>query len=121
MSPGDPLNLRPLEDLDRLALAQLDDGLFPAGPTAARHAAPLRLRADLDDVDALHLHAKELLDGLADLRLVRVRVHAEGVLPVLEQAVALLGDHRGEQDFVRVKTHAAAPFLSTSSSAASLT
>src|SRR4029450_2069327 len=120
MSPGGPLNLSPLEDLDRLALAQLHDGLLPARPPAAGHPAPLRLRANLDDVHALHLHAEELLDCLADLRLVRVRVDAEGVPAVLEQAVALLGDHRREQDFVRVEAHAA-PRFCTSSSAASLT
>ena len=73
-------------------------------------AAPLRLRPHLDDVDGLHLHVEELLDGLPDLRLVRVRMHAERVLPVLDQAVALLGDHRREQDFVRMEAHAAPRF-----------
>src|SRR5206468_9582994 len=44
------LNLRSLEDLDRLALAQLDDGLLPARPAALPHSAPLRLRGHRGDV-----------------------------------------------------------------------
>src|SRR5215207_8057904 len=120
MLPGGPLNLGPFEDLDRLALAELDDRLLPAGLATADHPAPLRLRPDLDDVDGLDLHLEELLDGLPDLRLVRVRMHAKGVLPVFEQAVALLGDDRREQDFVRMETHAAPRFW-TSSSAPSVT
>src|SRR5215217_3969404 len=59
-------NLGPLEDLDRLALAQLHDRLLPAGPAAADHPAPLRLGTDLDDVDRLDLHPEELLDRLPD-------------------------------------------------------
>src|SRR5215211_6945647 len=113
-------NLGSFEDLDRLALAQLHDRLLPARPAAADHPAPFRLRADLDDVDGLNLDAEELLDGLPDLRLVGVLVHAERVLAVLEQAVALLGDDRREQDFVRMETHAAPRFW-TSSSAPSVT
>src|SRR5215210_651698 len=120
MSPGGPLHLRSLEDLDRLALAELDDRLLPAGPPAAHETAPLRLRPDLDDVDGLNLDAEELLDGLPDLGLVGVLVHAEGVLPVLDQAVALLRHHGRQQDFVRMETHAWPRFW-TASSAASLT
>jgi hypothetical protein len=46
---------------------------------------------------------EELLDGLAHLRLVRVLVHLERVLPVADQAVALLRDDRSEQHLVRVQ------------------
>src|SRR5829696_8043497 len=120
MLPGAPLNLGPFEDLDRLALAELDDRLLPAGLAAADHPAPLRLRPDLDDVDGLHLHVEELLNGLPDLRLVGVRMHAKGVLPVLDQAVALLGDDRREQNLVRMEAHAA-PLLSSASRADSVT
>src|SRR6266511_2934428 len=99
MSSGGPLNLGSFEDLDRVTLAQLDD----------RHRG--------------HLDPEELLDGLTDLRLVRVLVHAERVLAVLDQAVALLRDHGREQDFVRMQAHLALAFALpwTASSAASLT
>src|SRR5207248_11418041 len=49
------LELCSFEDLDGIALLELDDRLLPAGPRAADQAAPLRLRLHLDDVDALHL------------------------------------------------------------------
>src|SRR5918995_1874931 len=65
MSPGGPLNLGPFEDLDRLALAQLHDRLLPARAAAADEAAPLRLRAHLDDVDGLHLDVEERRELLA--------------------------------------------------------
>src|SRR5438105_6501983 len=113
------LDLGSLEDLDRVALAHLDDGLLPAGLRAAVEAAPLRLRLHLRDVDALDLHVEELLDGLADLGLVRARVHAERVLAVGDQRVALLAHDRGEEDFVRMEAHKALPC--TSGSAASVT
>src|SRR4051812_49276427 len=50
----------------------------------------------------------------------RVRVHLERVLAVLDQAVALLRDDRSEQHLVRVQAHDDALF-STSSRAASVT
>src|SRR5262245_610767 len=119
MSSGGALNLSPLEDLDRIAFLELDDRLLPAGAGALAVVPHLWLRRDLDDVDRDHLDAEELLDRLPDLRLVRVLVHAERVLAVLDQAVALLGDHRREQNLVRMKAHEALPW--TASSAASLT
>src|SRR5207244_5383843 len=88
----------PLEDLDAVALAELDDRLLPTGLAPAAHAAALRLRLHLDDVHAENLHVEELFDRVADLRLVRALVHAERVLVLLDQAVALLGHDRGDQD-----------------------
>src|SRR5687768_2664685 len=103
------LDLSPLEDLDRLALAHLHDGFLPAGARALRHPAPLRLRLHLEDVHVLDVDLEELLDGLANLRLVRVLVHLEGVLAVGDQAVALLRHHRRKQDLVRMEAHEALP------------
>src|SRR5438309_10637000 len=65
-------------------------------------APPLRLRGDLDHVDALHLDVEQLLDSLADLRLVRVRVHAERVRAARRPLVALLADDRSEDDLARI-------------------
>src|SRR4051812_11752200 len=72
-----PSDLSPLEDLDRVAGLKLDDRLLPAGARPLGHPAPLRLRLHLDDVDALDRHAEQLLDGLANLGLVRLRMDAE--------------------------------------------
>src|SRR5205823_5177023 len=49
-------------------------------------------------VHAVDLHVEDLLHGDLDLRLVRLGQHDERVLPGVDQAVALLGDDRGEQD-----------------------
>ena len=107
----------PLEDLDRLALAQLHDGLLPARADALDRAPTLRLGGHLDRCGRSDLDAEELLDGLANLCLVRVLVHLERVLAVGEAGVALLGHDRGDEDVGGI--HDAFP--STSGSAASLT
>src|SRR5436305_3316311 len=108
------------EDLDRLAGPDLHDRLLPAGLAALDEPTALRLRADLDDVHALDVDVEQLLDRLADLCLVRVRVDAERVTVVaLDLLVALLRDDRREQDLVGMQTHEA--LLSTASSAAWLT
>src|SRR3954452_5552655 len=106
-----------LEDLDLLAGVEFHDGLLPAGARALDQAAPLRLRPHLDDVDRRHLDVEQLLDRLAHLRLVGVGVHAERVLAVFDLGVALLRDDGRDEDFLRVKTHAAARFGSSSSAA----
>src|SRR2546423_2203695 len=93
------------EDLDRVALAELHDRLLPAGPRAAVHAAALRLRLHHRDVDALDLDIEQLLDGLADLRLVGVGVDAEAVLPLVDRAVGLFRHDGREQDLVRMQAH----------------
>src|SRR5207302_10392444 len=68
-----------LEDRDRLALAHLHDGLLPRPCATARRAAALGLGLDAERPHLDHVHAEERLDGLADLRLVRVGVDAERV------------------------------------------
>src|SRR5690349_9591241 len=103
------LELRPLEDLDRVAGLELDDGLLPTGARALDHPAPLRLGRHLDDVHAEDRDLEELLDGLADLRLVRVLVHLERVAVLLDLVVALLADHRLDQDLSGVQAHDALP------------
>src|SRR6202162_3768462 len=114
MSPGGPLNLGPLEDLDRVALAELNDCLLPAGAPALDVVALLRLRRDLGHVHRDDLDAEELLNRLPDLGLVSVLVHAERVLAVLDQAVALLGDHGREEHLVRMQAHEAVPWTACS-------
>src|SRR6266516_6051964 len=114
------IRLGAFEDLDRLAGLDLDDRLLPAGLPPLDKTAPLRLGAHLDHVHALDVDVEQFLDGLADLRLVRVRVDAKRVAMVgLDLLVALLGDHGGQKNLVRMKTHEALPC--TSSSAPSLT
>src|SRR3954464_12178947 len=86
---------------------QLDDRLLPLARAAAGHPAALGLGADVDGADVLHPHAEDVLDGLADLRLVRVRMDAERVLVGGQQRVRLLADDRPDQDLTRV--HEATP------------
>src|SRR6476646_7847815 len=86
---------------------QLDNRLLPLPGAAAGHAAALRLGADVDGAHVLDTHAEDLLDGLADLRLVRVRMDAERVLVGGQQRVGLLADDRPDQDLARI--HEATP------------
>lgn len=69
---------------------------------AVTESGPLTLALTVGGVDARHLDAEDLLDGNLDLRLVRVRVHQEGVGAFLDQSVGLLGDDRSEQDVAGV-------------------
>src|SRR3954471_9590715 len=101
--------LQALEDRDRVARAHLDDGLLPRARAAGGEPAALGLGLDghgahLDDADV-----EQLLDGLADLRLVRLGVHAERVLVGGGEDVALLADHRADDHLGRLH-QASAPF-----------
>src|SRR5439155_26957510 len=105
----------PLEDLDRVAGAELDDRLLPAGLVPALQTAALRLRLHLGDVHAQHLDVEELLDRLPDLGLVRIRMDSERVgVAALDLRVALLRYDRREQHLVGMKTHLTASFVGTS-------
>src|SRR3954453_7982400 len=75
---------------------QLDDGLLPRAAAARCVAAALGLRLDAHRAHVEHAHAEDLLDGLADLRLVRIVVDPERVLVGREQRVALLGHDRAD-------------------------
>src|SRR3954467_5139061 len=86
---------------------QLDDRLLPLSRAAGGHPAALGLGADVDGAHVLDPDAEDLLDGLADLRLVRVRVDAERVLVGSQQRVRLLADDRPDQPLARV--HEATP------------
>ena len=52
------------------------------------------------------LDVEELLDRLADLRLVRVLVHLERVAVLRDLTVALLGDDRARSGLRRMEAHA---------------
>src|SRR3954469_24524347 len=90
---------------------ELDDGLLPRAAAARRVAAALRLRLDAHRAHLEHAHAEDLLDGLADLRLVRVVVDAERVFVRREQRVALLGDDRADDHGAGVHAVAASRFV----------
>src|SRR3954454_19082816 len=94
-----PSGPRAPEDLDALAGGERDDGAL--GVLALVHLrapAGLALALAVDRVHAVDLHVEDLLHGNLDLGLVRLGQDDERVLPGVDQAVALLGDHRGEQD-----------------------
>src|SRR5919108_5109896 len=79
------------EDRDLVLGSHLHDRLLPAARAPGGPAAPLGLGLDRDRADVEHLDVGEqLLDGLADLRLVRLLVHAEGVLARRREHVGLL-------------------------------
>src|SRR5829696_5178863 len=90
--------LQALEDRDGVARAHLDDGLLPGPRAAGGEAAALGLGLDRHRADLDHLDVEELLDGLADLGLVRVGVDPERVLVVRREHVALLADDRADDD-----------------------
>src|SRR3954471_2888651 len=87
------------EDLDAVAGGQRHDGAL--GVLALAHPgapAALALALAVDRVDAEDLHVEDLLDSDLDLGLVGLGQDDERVLVLVEQAVALLRDDRGEQD-----------------------
>src|SRR5699024_6902971 len=68
-------------------------------------AGALALALAIDRVHVDDLHVEDLLHRDLDLRLVRPRIDQERVLVLLQQAVALLGDHRRDDDVSRVAAH----------------
>src|SRR5215218_8006961 len=89
---------RAAEDLDALAGGDRHDGAL--GGLALTHpvaAGALALALAVQGVHAEHLHVEDLLDRDLDLRLVGVRPDDERVLVLVQQAVALLRDDRGDQ------------------------
>src|SRR5215217_285775 len=107
------------EDLDAVAGSDGDDGaLGVLAPPHLRAPAALALALAVDRVHAEHLHVEDLLDRDLDLGLVRLGQHDERVLPGVDQAVALLGDDRGEQDVPGVAdAHACSSVVSSAAPA----
>src|SRR3954449_2878919 len=107
------IRFQALEDRDGLAGTHLHHGLLPGPGAAGGDAAALGLGGDLGGADLDHVHVEQRLDGLLDLRLVRLVVHAERVLVGGRQDVALLGDDRADdhlavvhQDFASLRARA---------------
>src|SRR3712207_6503080 len=114
------LSARPAtEQVDAAALlGERDDRPLGVLALAVAGAGALALARAVERVHALHLDPEHLLHGDLDLRLVGVRVHHEGVLPLVDEPVTLLRDHGREQDVARVGDHslsssARRPFCAT--------
>src|SRR3954454_24112563 len=101
------VGLEALEDRDGLAGTHLDHGLLPRPGAAGGDAATLGLGGDLGGADLDDVNVEQCLDGLLDLRLVRLVVHAERVLVGGRQDVALLGDDRA--DYHLAVVHVSSP------------
>src|SRR5580658_6038754 len=97
------------ENVDPVALGEGHDRSFGVRPLAPAVPGAPALADPVDGVDAGHLDPEHGLDGQPDLGLVGVRGHDEGVLALVEQPVALLRDHRPQQDVpgVAVPAHLA--------------
>src|SRR5262245_55084702 len=96
------------EDGDALALADLHDGLLPRARAPAGVGATLGLGLDRQRPHVHYVDVEQRLHRLADLRLVRVGMDAEGVHVRRRQHVALLGYHRADDD-LRVLHHELPP------------
>src|SRR3954451_14739797 len=94
--------LQALEDRDLVARAHLHDGLLPRPRAPGGQPAALGLGLDRGRAHLHHADVEEVLDRLADLRLVRVRVDAEGVFVVGREHVALLAHDRPDDGLARV-------------------
>src|SRR5919106_3500229 len=104
-----------LEQRD-LARRQCDDRPLRVGRGTDAIGAPgaPALALAVERVDLAHLDPPDRLDGVADLRLARRRMDLERVDAELHQGVALLRDHRGEDDVARIFHSEASPWESGS-------
>src|SRR5262245_25972951 len=87
-----------LEDLDAVALGELDDRALLVGALAQRVPATLDLAGAVQRANRGHLDVPDRLDGLLDLGLVRPRVHEERVGVLLQAGVGLLAHDRADDD-----------------------
>src|ERR1039458_3551690 len=81
-----------LEQWNSVAFGESHDGPLGIGPLAEDRllALPLALALAVEGVDVDHPDVEDLLDGLANLDLVGVRPHDEGVDAVVQEAIGLL-------------------------------
>src|SRR3954470_14699743 len=104
-----PLADRAAEGLDTVTVSQLHHrALGRLALTEARPGA-LALALAVRGVDRQYADVEDLLDRDLDLGLVRVRVDQERVPVLVENAVALLGNNRGDDDVARVGDGGHAP------------
>src|SRR5262245_54139296 len=95
--------LGPLDEVDLVPGCQLHDRLLPSAPATLEtaHALPLALARGRSD--GRHLHAEDLLHGLANLDLVGARRHLERHhVEIVLLLHALLGHERAEQHRARI-------------------
>src|SRR6266511_1861823 len=92
------------EDLDAVALGERDDRPLLAGALTPPARAPvaLALPATVEGVHVLDLDVEDLLDGLADLHLVRVVRDDERVDVLVVGGVGLLRHDRSDHDVARI-------------------
>src|SRR6266545_1148425 len=102
---------RTAEGFDAVALGERHDRPLGVLALAPSVSGALALAFPVRGVHLQHPYVEDLLDRDLDLCLVRVRVHQERVLVLVQQAVALLRDDRMEDDVTRVRqgyrTHSA--------------
>src|SRR5690606_25855188 len=111
---------RPSEDVDG-SVGQGHDGALGVLALAHPEARATRLALTVDRVHRGDLDVEDLLDGDLDLGLVGVGGHDEGVLALVHQPVALLGDDRGQHDVAGILVQRAHLAASSSDEADSLT
>src|SRR5919112_5338019 len=97
-----PLADRAAEGLDAVTVSQLDHRAL--GRLALTEAGPgaLALALAVGGVHRQHADVEDLLDRDLDLGLVGVRANQERVPVLVENAVALLGDHGSDDDVPRI-------------------
>src|ERR1044072_1002710 len=98
-----PSGGRAAEDVDTVALGKGHDGALGVLALAVTGAGALALALPVDRVDPGDLDREDRLDGLLDLGLVRARVDDERVLVLVQQRVALLRDHRRDENVAGVR------------------
>src|SRR3569623_1528041 len=93
--------LEDVDRVDRFALAERHDCLFPMRLATGRLAYALRLAALVRRPHTRDVHGEQLLDRAPDVRLRRVGVHLDRVLAaLLIRRRALLGDDRADDRIV---------------------
>src|SRR5690349_4562926 len=97
-----PLADRAAEGLDTVTVSQLHQSALGRLTLTEARLGALALARAVDGVHRHHPNLEDLLNSDLDLGLVRVRVDEERVPVLVENAVALLGDHRGDDDVARV-------------------